>query len=96
MSNFRCLKGLILNYLENPTIPDDSIIHSQGAPDKPKFYRNRSHTVLILVAEEVRDWVQSANRVPALMIFISALFSHSLKTGFTTHKTMSRLETFYF
>lgn len=76
--NFRCLKGLILNYLENPAIPNDSMIHSQGALDKPKFCRNVSHTVLVLVAEEVRDGVQSANRVTMLMTFISALFSQLL------------------
>ena len=40
---FLVLKGLILSYLENPAILKDSIIHSQRAPDKPKFYINKSN-----------------------------------------------------
>lgn len=95
ISNFRCLKGLILNYLENLVIPNDSMIHSQGSLEKPKFCRDVSHTVFILVAEEVGYWVQSANRIHNANDLHLCSFQ-LLKTCFTTHKTMSWLKKFCF
>ena len=78
ISNVQCLKVLILSYLENPAIVKVSSIHSQRAPDKPKFNINKSHLVFVLVAEKVRDWIQPGNRATTLKTFISTLFSQSL------------------